>query len=51
MPDLIVQADWDRERLRAHREQALRTLLRRAIDGSVWHRERLHGVDPETFAL
>jgi phenylacetate-coenzyme A ligase PaaK-like adenylate-forming protein len=44
-PRLIERLDWPADRLAAHRVQRLRELVRHAIDGSAWHRERLAGVD------
>jgi phenylacetate-CoA ligase len=38
---------WSADRLREHRAQHLRDLVRTAKEGSVWHRARLQDVNPE----
>jgi phenylacetate-coenzyme A ligase PaaK-like adenylate-forming protein len=44
--ELIARLAWDRDRLLAHQRQRLRALLRSAVAGSSFHRDRLAGVDP-----
>jgi phenylacetate-CoA ligase len=48
-PEWVQRLGWPAERLREERERRLRALLRVALASSPWHRERLDGVDPETF--
>ena len=50
-PAAIERMTWDRDRLLAHQTQRLRTLLRRAIDESAFHRERLAGVDHASITV
>ncbi len=50
-PELIARLDWDAGRLAAHRTQALRELLRVAVDRSPWHRKRLAGLCPESVQV
>ena len=44
LPDHLRRLGWSAERLRLHRRAALRLLVRRAVDGSPWHRNRLRGI-------
>ena len=44
-PRLVERLSWSADRLAAHRTQRLREVVRDAIDGSPWHRERLADVD------
>jgi|tagenome__1003787_1003787.scaffolds.fasta_scaffold20988631_3 phenylacetate-CoA ligase len=46
--DLIARMAWDRERLLAHQRDRLSGLLRAAVGGSPFHRERLTGLDVES---
>lgn len=46
-PRLIERLSWPADRLALHRGERLRALVRDAIAGSDWHRERLAGVDPD----
>jgi len=39
---------WSADRLRQHRTERLRELVRTAKQGSAWHRTRLEDVNPET---
>jgi phenylacetate-CoA ligase len=48
-PESVQRLRWPAERLRQERRERLRALLRVALASSPWHRERLGGVDPETF--
>jgi phenylacetate-CoA ligase len=48
-PESVQRLRWPAERLRQERQERLRALLRVALASSPWHRERLGGVDPETF--
>jgi phenylacetate-coenzyme A ligase PaaK-like adenylate-forming protein len=50
-PELIGRLDWESARLQAHRTQALRALVRVAVDRSPWHRKRLAGVCPDRIEL
>jgi phenylacetate-CoA ligase len=49
LPASVQRLRWPAERLRQERQRRLRDLLRVALASSPWHRERLGGVDPETF--
>ncbi len=49
MPEHVQRLRWPAERLRHERTTRLRDLLRVAKASSPWHRERLAGVDPDTF--
>ncbi len=51
VPELIARLDWDVDQLAAHRTEALRALVRVAVDRSPWHRKRLAGVNPETLEV
>ena len=44
-PRYIERLQWPAERLARHRVDALRELVRTAVEGSAWHRARLDGVD------
>jgi phenylacetate-coenzyme A ligase PaaK-like adenylate-forming protein len=44
-PRLVERLSWSADRLAAHRTQRLREVVRDAVDGSPWHRERLADVD------
>lgn len=46
-PEMIDRLGWPAYALASRRVQLLRKLVRDAIAGSSWHRERLVGVDPE----
>ena len=48
-PEWVQRLRWPAERLHEERQRRLRELLRVALASSPWHRERLDGVDPETF--
>jgi len=48
-PEWVQRLRWPAERLREERQERLRALLRVALASSPWHRERLGGIDPETF--
>src|SRR4051812_32617170 len=43
--ELIARLAWGRDRLRAQQRQRLHALLRAAVAGSSFHRDRLAGVD------
>jgi phenylacetate-CoA ligase len=45
-PEMIDRLGWPAYELAARRVRLLRELVRDAITGSSWHRERLAGVDP-----
>ncbi len=47
----VKRLRWSEERIEQEREQGLRRLLARAVERSPWHRERLRGVNPQTFRL
>jgi phenylacetate-CoA ligase len=49
MRDHLERLRWPAERLRLERRDRLRDLLRVAKTSSPWHRERLHGIDPDSF--
>jgi phenylacetate-coenzyme A ligase PaaK-like adenylate-forming protein len=49
MPEHVQRLRWPAERLRRERTERLRDLLRVAKASSPWHRDRLPGVDPDTF--
>jgi phenylacetate-CoA ligase len=49
LPESVQRLRWPAERLRQERQERLRALLRVALASSPWHRERLGGIDPETF--
>ena len=48
-PEWAQRLRWPAERLRQERQRRLRELMRAALAGSPWHRERLGGIDPEGF--
>jgi phenylacetate-CoA ligase len=48
-PEWVQRLRWPAERLHEERQRRLRALLRVALASSPWHRDRLSGVDPETF--
>jgi putative adenylate-forming enzyme len=48
-PEMLGRLEWSAERLAAHRQRALRRLLKVAQVKSPWHRSRLGHVDPDTF--
>ena len=50
-PAFIERVTWTPTRLHDEREEALRRLLRVAIDKSPWHAHRLKGVDPARFRV
>lgn len=45
----IARTRWPAERIRAERDNGLRGILRAAIDGSPWFRNRFSGISPENF--
>jgi phenylacetate-coenzyme A ligase PaaK-like adenylate-forming protein len=45
---MLGRLDWPAERLAAHRERALRRLLKVTQARSPWHRSRLRHIDPDT---
>ena len=49
LPEQVERLAWPAERLRRHRQEGFRDLLRVAIERSPWHRRRLHGVDVDAF--
>lgn len=49
VPEHVQRLRWPAERLRQEREKRLRDLLRVAQRQSPWHRDRLRGVDPDSF--
>jgi phenylacetate-CoA ligase len=49
LPEHIQRLRWPAERLRQQRRERLRDLLRVAKASSPWHRDRLAGIDPDTF--
>jgi len=51
LPEHLDRLGWSTERIAAHQRDALRRLLRTAIDHSPFHAARLHGVEPERFEL
>jgi len=51
LPEHLDRLGWSTERIAAHQRDALRQLLRTAIDHSPFHAARLHGVEPERFEL
>lgn len=51
LPSHVRRVDWPREKIDAHREERLRALVRAAIAGSPWHRERLRGIDPDALRV
>ncbi|HEV3482004.1 MAG TPA: hypothetical protein VGR97_06700 [Candidatus Acidoferrales bacterium] len=46
VPEHLARITWSRERLQAHREQSLRTLVEVAQRQSRWHRGRLGHLNP-----
>jgi phenylacetate-coenzyme A ligase PaaK-like adenylate-forming protein len=48
MPEHAERLGWDATTLTAHREDALRALLKVAVERSPWHRERLTAVAIDT---
>ena len=48
--ELIARTGWDRERLRAHQTDRLRSLLRTAADDSPFHARRLAGLDVDAVS-
>jgi phenylacetate-coenzyme A ligase PaaK-like adenylate-forming protein len=51
LPEEIGRLSWSAERIAEHQRDALRSLLRTAIDRSPFHAGRLAGVVPEAFEL
>jgi phenylacetate-CoA ligase len=51
MDDHFGRLDWSHGQIVAHQRTALRALLRQATGASPFHRDRLAGVDPDTFEL
>ena len=49
IPEMVQRLRWPAERLRRERQTRLRELLRVALASSPWHRERLGGIDPDSF--
>jgi phenylacetate-coenzyme A ligase PaaK-like adenylate-forming protein len=48
-PRIAARLHWSADRLAEHRTQRLRMLVRAAVEGSPWHRQRLAGVDLHTL--
>lgn len=46
----LERIEWEAERLRQLRTQALRELVRHALKASPWHAKRLSGLDPENVS-
>jgi phenylacetate-coenzyme A ligase PaaK-like adenylate-forming protein len=51
LPDHIERLSWPAGRIATHQRDALRALLRTAIERSPFHARRLAGVDPAAFDL
>ena len=51
LPDHVERLSWSAERIAAHQRDALRSLLRTAIERSPFHARRLAGVEPDGFGL
>lgn len=51
MPDYVGRTHWSSEQIRAERQDALRQVLRVAMSGSPWYRQKLGNVDPDTFRI
>jgi phenylacetate-coenzyme A ligase PaaK-like adenylate-forming protein len=51
LPEHLERLRWPVGRIATHQRDALRSLLRTAIERSPFHAPRLAGVDPETFEL
>ncbi len=49
LPDYLARLGWTRAQLVQEQTSGLRALLRRAVAGSPWHRERLRGIDVEAL--
>lgn len=49
--DAIERSSWNRDRIRAHQQRRLRSMLAHAVACSPFHARRLGGVDPATFEL
>jgi phenylacetate-CoA ligase len=49
LPDQVERLRWPADRIKQEREERLRDLLRVAKDRSPWHRERLQGINADTF--
>jgi len=50
LPEYLDRIDWTADRVADERRRALRSLLAIAVARSPWHRERLAGIDPGSFA-
>ena len=51
LPGHIGRLGWTPDRLAAHQLKRLRTVFRRAVESSSFHRQRLEGIDVERFEL
>jgi phenylacetate-CoA ligase len=51
LPEHVADLDWTAEELRRARDGRLRQLVRRAVERSPWHRERLASVDISTLTV
>ncbi|MEH6545318.1 MAG: hypothetical protein V7701_02745 [Sneathiella sp.] len=49
LPEHLARLSWSAETLKQERQEKLRSLLRHAVEKSPWHKERLRGVEIETF--
>ncbi len=49
MPEHLARLSWSAERLEKERQSKLRETLAYAAEKSPWHRQRLSGIDFETF--
>lgn len=49
LPEHVARLSWSAERLKAERQSKLRETLSYAAEMSPWHRQRLLGIDFETF--
>src|SRR5438552_4499013 len=47
LPDHLARLDWPPDKVRAERQQRLRSLIAVAKERSPWHRDRLTHLDPE----
>lgn len=48
-PEHLERRTWDRDRIRRHQREALRDLVRHAVEHSPFHARRLAGVDPDAL--
>lgn len=49
--DRIDRLRWSPDEIRQHQDRSLRALLQVAVTRSPWHRDRLAGVDTDTFSV